>query len=578
MKKIVSLLLAIAMLFSVRAVVCAADVPQQDFPQRFWDVPKNHWAFSCIAELVNKGVLAGYEDGSFQPDRTVTRAEWAKIMVLAAGLTANDTQVYFTDMGNHWANIYVNTAKEYLAAYTDGTFKPDQAAVREDVTVSMVKLKGYDVGNVDYSYLSQFTDTSSISNRLKAYVAVAVQKGLISGFEDGTFRGQNTLTRAEAATLLWRAFRYGNDNKIVDMPDTPITTSPVTTITEEPTLTEEPKSTEKPKPEKENPAKNENSDSEETNKAYSEREEKTDKPYKIETLSKVIISSSLLYTKDKHDDIYYADGDKIKGINFESREISDFFDAEDLNIDNERCSLEDFTLKSIAYDNTKNRIIFTGNYKTVNPADCSDNKIIGWCDGDDFEVLSDNFDPDVVSILDNGDYVTSTGDIYDNLSLEYKDHCLSSYHLNGRETSFVNEVVQSNGKIYGVASLGYDADSAWGMIASGLSEYSFTGESKMILDFTRLYGSAITEDSVAANFGDCITCINFYGKELYTIRPEDIQIEDSLILKFSDVGAVYHKNASEDTKIFRKMMIASDNSIILYDGLNKALRIISKNK
>ena len=115
-KKIVSLLLAIAMLFSVRAVVCAADVPQQDYPQRFWDVPKDHWAFSCIAELVNKGVLAGYEDGSFQPDRTVTRAEWAKIMVLAAGLTANDTQVYFTDMESfdkfiekHWGNSLKQT-------------------------------------------------------------------------------------------------------------------------------------------------------------------------------------------------------------------------------------------------------------------------------------------------------------------------------------------------------------------------------------------------------------------------------------------------------------------------------------
>ena len=71
--------------------------------------------------------------------------------------------VYFTDMQNHWANIYVNTAKNYLAAYTDGTFKPDQAAVREDVTVSLVKLKGYDINSVNYSYLSQFTDTNSIS-------------------------------------------------------------------------------------------------------------------------------------------------------------------------------------------------------------------------------------------------------------------------------------------------------------------------------------------------------------------------------------------------------------------------------
>ena len=48
---------------------------------------------------------------------------------------------------------------------------------------------------------------------MKVYVAIAVEKGLITGFEDGTFRGQATLTRAEAATLLWRAFQFGSDNK-----------------------------------------------------------------------------------------------------------------------------------------------------------------------------------------------------------------------------------------------------------------------------------------------------------------------------------------------------------------------------
>lgn len=105
MKKFFSLVI------SVVIVICSsfnafAYEYSKDYPQRFWDVPKDHWAFNYIAELVNKGVLAGYEDGSFRPDTTVTRAEWAKIMVLAAGLPANDNNVYFTDMNNHWANIY----------------------------------------------------------------------------------------------------------------------------------------------------------------------------------------------------------------------------------------------------------------------------------------------------------------------------------------------------------------------------------------------------------------------------------------------------------------------------------------
>lgn len=198
----------------------------KDYPQKFWDVPKNHWAFTYIADLADRKVINGYEDGSFKPDHTVSRAEWAKIMVEAAGVQTTDNAVYFRDMSaNHWANKYVNAAKNYLTGYADGLYRPEQATTREDVTVAMVKLKGYDTSNVDYSYLTSFTDVYSISNYAKVYVAVAVQNNLISGFDDNTFRGQDTLTRAEAATLLYRAFQLGSANKITNLTDMPINTT-----------------------------------------------------------------------------------------------------------------------------------------------------------------------------------------------------------------------------------------------------------------------------------------------------------------------------------------------------------------
>ena len=345
MKKLVSLLLTFIMLFSIGTAAFAAEAPQQDYPQRFWDVPKDHWAFNYIAELVNKGVLAGYTDGSFRPEDTVTRAEWAKIMVLAAGLPVNDNNVYFTDMGNHWANAYVNTAKDYLAAYTDGTFKPDQAAVREDVTVSMVKLKGYDVSNVDYAYLSQFTDVNSISNSLKAYVAVAVEKDLISGFDDGTFRGQNTLTRAEAATLLWRAFQYGNDNKVVDTPDTPVTMPPATTATTPPATTTPPtQTTEEPQQTPDNTTET---------PAPTEDPEftpvPTEKPYIIDTVVDADVESEYLYTQDENDNIYYVTGSKIYKTSVTEKFSEEIFDVANLVIDTEEMTLDDFRIDAICY-------------------------------------------------------------------------------------------------------------------------------------------------------------------------------------------------------------------------------------
>ena len=190
MKKKVILLLITTLLLQSFAVFA------KDYPQKFWDVQKDHWAFEYIADLADRGVIKGYDDGSFKPGATVSRAEWAKMMCVAANLVSTDKAVYFTDTKGHWANTYINAAKKYITSYSDGSFRPEQAIVREDVTRSLVTLRGYDTSNVDYSYITGFKDFDSISNFMKAYVAVAVENGLINGFEDNTFRGQGTLTRA----------------------------------------------------------------------------------------------------------------------------------------------------------------------------------------------------------------------------------------------------------------------------------------------------------------------------------------------------------------------------------------------
>ena len=75
MKKIISFILALTLLFAT--AVSAKDY--SDYPQKFSDVPKTHWAFQQISELYDKNVISGYSDGRFKPNNTVTRAEWAKI-------------------------------------------------------------------------------------------------------------------------------------------------------------------------------------------------------------------------------------------------------------------------------------------------------------------------------------------------------------------------------------------------------------------------------------------------------------------------------------------------------------------
>ena len=311
MKKIIAMLMSFSLILSVITVSAI------EYPQKFYDVAKDHWAFEQIAELTNRGVINGYTDGSFKPNNTVTRAEWAKIMVGTAGIPVTDTTPYFSDTQNHWALSYINAAKPYLTAYADGTYRPDQAIVREDVTMAMVRLKGYDLSAVDFSVLSKFTDMDSVSNNIKTYVAIAVEKGLISGYEDNTFRGQATLTRAEAATLLWRAFQLGNNDKVTDViaDNSQQTTSPSHTVTPTPDTkpstppAQKPKETQNQTPD----AKTENKpENREPIEEQPPEEPPAPKKYSVETIAKPSAVRSMVI--DASGDIYYLSKNQIKKI------------------------------------------------------------------------------------------------------------------------------------------------------------------------------------------------------------------------------------------------------------------------
>lgn len=228
--------------------------PEKEYSQTFKDVPASHWAFSYIAEMSERGVISGYPNGYYYPSNAVSRAEFAKIMALAAGLEIKPVTITsYTDVSSSdWYAPYVEAAKYYLSGYNYPNnqyyYKPADNALREDIAVALVKLKGYDTTGFDISILkAMFTDYKSISDEAQKYVAVAVDKGLISGYEDNTFRGQDTITRAEAATLLWRAYQYGNGNKDFDSTTKPTSTpTPTAAPTQKPTATSTPAPTDAP--------------------------------------------------------------------------------------------------------------------------------------------------------------------------------------------------------------------------------------------------------------------------------------------------------------------------------------------
>lgn len=356
MKKTVCLIAAVLLLVQITYAKTA-----DDYPQKFWDVPKEHWAFVYIADLAQRGVINGYENGSFKPSKTITRAEWAKIMVDAAGLQISDDAVYFTDMSKHWANKYVNAAKNYLTGYTDGSYRPNQAATREDVTVAMVRLKGYDLSEVDYSNLSKFTDVDSISDYAKGYVSVAIQNDFISGFENNTFRGQDTLTRAEASALLYRAFQHGNADKTVTAPTEPV--KEVLAAGDNKSNAEE-KSGQTAKNDNTEieDKKNESADTNtgKTDDAAETEPEEEKKEYKVDTLASVSVES---FTYDDKDTVYYISDNNIYSLNILSGEESMIYDTSKLSYKAESgAEYSGYTASQVIYDKYGGRLVLNGCY------------------------------------------------------------------------------------------------------------------------------------------------------------------------------------------------------------------------
>ena len=192
-------------ILSLNSVALAASVP-------YVDVPPNHWALNAVTMLANSGYSIGYADNTFRGDRYITRYEFAGMMAQLfkqkTGTSITGHINPFNDLpSNHYFYKYVTTlaANGIIGGYGDGTFRGDKALTRYEMAINLARLLAK--SNVSVGSHINGNPFSDVPNNHFAYDSLIylASLGITDTYGDGTFRGDRSATRYEAAVLIYKA-------------------------------------------------------------------------------------------------------------------------------------------------------------------------------------------------------------------------------------------------------------------------------------------------------------------------------------------------------------------------------------
>ena len=178
----------------------------------FSDLGPDSWADDPVQYLVDAGVVAGYDDGTFRPNANVTRAQFAKMLVGALGWPlATPASPTFSDVPpTFWGYAYIETAVAHgvISGYPDGTFRPAADLTRAQLAKMVVTARSW---AMDPPAASPFTDVAP-GDWFYSYAAMTNAAQAMGGYADGTFRPYAPATRAQIAKILTLALFNEPDN------------------------------------------------------------------------------------------------------------------------------------------------------------------------------------------------------------------------------------------------------------------------------------------------------------------------------------------------------------------------------
>ncbi|QSJ14072.1 S-layer homology domain-containing protein [Nostoc sp. UHCC 0702] len=192
--------------------------PDVDIPS-FSDL-KGHWAEAFIRALANMGLTHGFADGNYQPDKPMTRAQYAALVAAAFNPTPKRPAPDFIDVPNDfWAYqaLQIAASGGFVSGFSDRTFRPNQNVQRLQVIVSLVN--GLNLPAANKNTALNYTDNSAIPDYARQAVVTATQQKIVVNYPNPKqLAPAREATRAEVAAMVYQALVAINRTTNINSP------------------------------------------------------------------------------------------------------------------------------------------------------------------------------------------------------------------------------------------------------------------------------------------------------------------------------------------------------------------------
>ncbi len=187
------------------------------FASSFTDV-KDHWGKDHINNLTSKNIITGYPDKTFKPNSNISREEVSKILSSYIGEKEVENDK-LSDIEGRWSTKFIKhlVNEEIITGYPDGTFKPSNNVTRAEFATITYKYLAKE-NKLTEGQINKLTDIEG--HWAKQSIEGVAKAGVVKGYPDGTFKPNNSITRAEVSTVvsLIDGFKPVEPEKPVEVP------------------------------------------------------------------------------------------------------------------------------------------------------------------------------------------------------------------------------------------------------------------------------------------------------------------------------------------------------------------------